>query len=453
VTNGDSNRVSVINLATNTVINSIPVGTTPRGITISPDGKRAYVANSDSDNVTVIDTMNNNVLSTVPVGDFPVAIAITPDNARAYVTDYLSNTVSVINTATNTVTATIPVGDGPELVAITPDGTRAYVPNIKSRNVSVINTATNTVITNITTGDGPFGVVITSDGTRAYVTNYFSNNVSVIDTASNTVIATVSGIEFPFGIAITPSAPKIVPTITSVSPNSRATGSGTFELVVTGSNFLTNSVVRWNGQDRVTTFISATELRAQILASDILTAGQYAVTVFSPAPGGGLSNAINFTVFSCTYALNPTSQNFTARGGTGVTNVVTASGCAWTATSDASWITITAGATGSGNGTITFSVAANTGVERSGTITIGGQVFFVSQAAGSISTPRRTLFDFDGDGRADVSVFRPSDGMWYLLNSSTGFTASQFGVSTDKLAPADFDGDGKTDIAVYRATP
>ena len=61
-----------------------------------------------------------------------------------------------------------------------------------------------------------------------------------------------------------------------------------------------------------------------------------------------------------------------------------------------------------------------------------------------------TLFDFDGDGRADVSVFRPSDRIWYLLGSQSGFAATQFGLSTDKIVPADFDGDGKTDIAVYR---
>lgn len=61
-----------------------------------------------------------------------------------------------------------------------------------------------------------------------------------------------------------------------------------------------------------------------------------------------------------------------------------------------------------------------------------------------------TSFDFDGDGKADQVVFRPTDGVWYLLNSTTGFTASQFGVSTDKITPADFDGDNKTDLAVFR---
>ena len=61
-----------------------------------------------------------------------------------------------------------------------------------------------------------------------------------------------------------------------------------------------------------------------------------------------------------------------------------------------------------------------------------------------------TAFDFDGDRRADVSVFRPGGGAWYLLESMNGFTGVSFGNSTDKIAPADFDGDGKTDIGVYR---
>ena len=74
---------------------------------------------------------------------------------------------------------------------------------------------------------------------------------------------------------------------------------------------------------------------------------------------------------------------------------------------------------------------------------------FEVQLGGSTSG-RTTPFDFDGDGKSDISVFRPSSGVWYLNRSTQGFSATQFGLATDKLAPADYDGDGKTDIAVYR---
>jgi uncharacterized delta-60 repeat protein len=78
-----------------------------------------------------------------------------------------------------------------------------------------------------------------------------------------------------------------------------------------------------------------------------------------------------------------------------------------------------------------------------------GQIAVVRYQGGS-NANIRTRFDFDGDGRADISVFRPSDRTWYLNQSTNGLSATQFGLSTDKITPADYDGDGKTDIAVYR---
>ena len=79
-----------------------------------------------------------------------------------------------------------------------------------------------------------------------------------------------------------------------------------------------------------------------------------------------------------------------------------------------------------------------------------GNIALVRYLGDSVAS-RPAQFDFDGDRRADISVFRPSDSIWYLNRSSQGLSSVQFGLSSDQIIPADFDGDGKTDIAVFRS--
>lgn len=66
------------------------------------------------------------------------------------------------------------------------------------------------------------------------------------------------------------------------------------------------------------------------------------------------------------------------------------------------------------------------------------------------TTKQNQIADFDGDGKSDISVFRPSNGYWHILKSSGGHLSVKWGLPTDTVVPGDYDGDGKTDLTVYR---
>ncbi len=105
--------------------------------------------------------------------------------------------------------------------------------------------------------------------------------------------------------------------------------------------------------------------------------------------GKGTIHQIVDSPQNCTYSISLSNQSFTSSGGSGSFNVTASGGCTWTAVSSNTWITITGGASGTDSGTVSITVAANTGSARTGTITVGGQTFTVNQA-GTTPTPTPT---------------------------------------------------------------
>ena len=109
--------------------------------------------------------------------------------------------------------------------------------------------------------------------------------------------------------------PNPVPSLSTMSPNTRSNGSAAFILTVNGTKFEPGATVDWNGHARQTNYVSSSQLVANILASDVATSGPAAVTVVNPPPGGGASNALTFTVPYGTPSLHRLFPSGTIEGG------------------------------------------------------------------------------------------------------------------------------------------
>jgi len=201
-----SNSVSVIDIATNTVIKTIPVKADPIGVSVSPDGTRVYVTNQSSGDISVINTATNTVVTTIPTvtGANPTGIVVSPDGNTLYLTNYANNTLIVVNAITNTLITTIPVGANPYGLAISSDGSKLYTANLSDNTVSVISTATNALVGTIPVGETPNDVCLSTDGSLLYVTNVNSNTVSVVSTLTNTVLSTITVGTSPLCVTLSP---------------------------------------------------------------------------------------------------------------------------------------------------------------------------------------------------------------------------------------------------------
>jgi hypothetical protein len=129
----------------------------------------------------------------------------------------------------------------------------------------------------------------------------------------------------------------------------------------------------------------------------------------------------------CSFSINPTSQNFAAGGGNGTVNVTTTASCSWMAVSNAGFIMITGGGSGTGSGVVSFSVAANTSsTPRSGTLTIAGQTFTVNQAGAASAcsftlNPVSKVFGRSG-GSSTVSVTTSPGCAWTAVSNAPWIT-------------------------------
>lgn len=206
------------------VIARIPVGKRPRGIQVSPDHRRAYVALSGSpiagpnvdesklpppdrryDGIGVVDIAAQRLINTYPSGIDPEAFALSHDGKVLYVSNEDDARMSAIDLTRGSVRASVPVGTEPEGVAVSSDDRTVYVTCETSNNIYVVEAAHMKVLAQIPTEKRPRAIYLATGTHRGYVTDEFGAALTVFSTDDYKVLKTISlgdpKVVRPMGIA------------------------------------------------------------------------------------------------------------------------------------------------------------------------------------------------------------------------------------------------------------
>lgn len=273
-------------------------------------------------NQTVSASPSGNYTFTVTAGVLPAGLSL---NAT---TGAITGTPTTAGTANFTITA---------LGASACSGSQAYTltinnpaPTIAGLNPNAATAGSGALTLTVTGSNFVNGSTVRWNGADRATTFVSSTqltaqipatDLATAGTATVTVVNPAPGGGTSNALSFTVNNP--VPTLVSINPNFANTGGAAFALLVTGTNFVSSSVVQWNGANRPTTFVSATQLTAQIPASDLATAGTANVTVFNPAPGGGTSTVQTFSINNSVPTLTALNPSAATAGGTGFTLTVT----------------------------------------------------------------------------------------------------------------------------------
>ncbi|WP_309112017.1 hypothetical protein [Saccharothrix sp.] len=176
-----ANHLSVIDTATN-VPRALDIGyVTLTDVAVTPDGSRVYLTDYRTRSIVVLSTATDSVIATVQLPTTPSRLAIMPDGRRVYVTSYMDNKVYMIATAGNYVGATIDVAGSPRGLAAAPNGRQVLVTSHYGHTLLAIDVATNTIASTEPVGVHPSHVAFTPDGTEYYLIQDAGQYISVHD--------------------------------------------------------------------------------------------------------------------------------------------------------------------------------------------------------------------------------------------------------------------------------
>jgi YVTN family beta-propeller protein len=198
-----SNRALIIDTATDRVIGEIPIAQ-PHNGTLNRDGRTGWVASQQQGATALVrlDLTTWKDVARVPLDKTPRGLELSPDGRRVFFTLAGVNAIQVLDTATNQIVAQIPVGASPHYAPFTPDGRWALAVVQGPGELGILDAVNGTLAGTVAVGKAPHWSASSSDGRTAYVTNEGSNDVSVVDLASRTVTVTIPVGNAPRKIAV-----------------------------------------------------------------------------------------------------------------------------------------------------------------------------------------------------------------------------------------------------------
>jgi YVTN family beta-propeller protein len=195
----DSSFVYRINRSNYEIDAIYPVGSVPKVVEVTPDNKYVLVTNWCSYTLTVISIASQKVVKTIKIGRYPRGIAVSTDSKKAYVAEMGGNRIHVINLEDFTVSY-IPIGSNPRAVVLSPDNSKLYVTMNLSGKVASWDIAANKAGKTVKTGNAARSLAISSDGTALFVVNFNSDTISKVRTSDMNLLQTLNACNEPIGI-------------------------------------------------------------------------------------------------------------------------------------------------------------------------------------------------------------------------------------------------------------
>ena len=195
----DTSFLYRINLANYEIDNVYSVGSVPKVVEATPDNKYVLVSNWCSYDLKVISVASQKVVKTIKIGRYPRGIAISNDSKKAFVAEMGGNRIHVINLEDFSVSY-IPIGSNPRAIVLSPDNSMMYVTMNLSGKVASWNLVANKAGKTVKTGQAARSLAISSDGTALFVVNFVSDTVSKLRTSDMKIMQTIKVCNEPIGI-------------------------------------------------------------------------------------------------------------------------------------------------------------------------------------------------------------------------------------------------------------